>query len=54
MPAEANGNDVHSKANKAIPFQGKQPYGMPPDMVIPNVMDLENTDERLWVRTTAS
>jgi hypothetical protein len=32
-----------------IPFQGKQSYGMPSDFVVPNILNIEDTDERLWV-----
>lgn len=32
-----------------MPYQGEQPYGMPNDLVIAGIMDLDNTDERLWV-----
>lgn len=32
-----------------MPYQGQQPYGMPDDLVIPGIMDLDNTDEKLWV-----
>ena len=35
--------------DKAIPYQGPQPYGMPDDLVIPNIMDIDGADERLWV-----
>jgi len=45
MPSETNG----SKTDAATPFQGEQPYGMPADLVVPKIMDLENTDEKLWV-----
>ena len=31
-----------------IPFQGTQPYGMVPDLVVPGALDLD-ADERLWV-----
>ena len=37
-------DDSHTKA-----FQGQQPYGMPADLVIPKVLELDNADERLWV-----
>ena len=51
----ANGHTNGSKINNtrdgaAVPFQGAQPYGMPNDLVVSKVLDLENTDERLWVR----
>ncbi|SMR41725.1 unnamed protein product [Zymoseptoria tritici ST99CH_1E4] len=34
---------------KSMPYQGAQPFGIPDDLVIPNIMQLEDTDERLWV-----
>ncbi|KJY01775.1 hypothetical protein TI39_contig279g00054 [Zymoseptoria brevis] len=34
---------------KSVPYQGAQPFGIPDDLVIPNIMQLEDTDERLWV-----
>ena len=58
MPAETtevanghtNGSKIHgTKNDAAVPFQGDQPYGMPNDLVVPKVLDLETTDERLWV-----
>lgn len=48
----SNGNDV--KDNKSMPYQGAQPYGMPDDLVIPNIMDLDNTDEKLWVSSVST
>lgn len=45
MPSETKG----TKHDAATPFQGEQPYGMPADLVIPKIMDLENIDESLWV-----
>ena len=50
MPSETNGTKSHSESDKAIPFQGKQLYGMPSDLVIPKVVNIDDTDERLWVR----
>ena len=35
--------------NEAIPYRGEQPYGVPEDLVVPRVLDVDNTDERLWV-----
>ena len=35
--------------NEAIPYRGEQPYGVPEDVVIPKVLDIDETDERLWV-----
>lgn len=46
-----NGSIIHGTENDAaVPFQGAQPYGMPNDLVLAKVLELENTDERLWVR----
>ena len=50
MPSETNGTKSHSESDKVIPFQGKQPYDMPSDLVIPKVMNIHDTDERLWAR----
>lgn len=47
--AAANGEARHEKDDKNIAFQGKQPYGMLDDLVIPNIMDIDGTDEKLWV-----
>ena len=45
-----NGTKIHgTKNDAAVPFQGEQPYGMPNDLVVSKVLDLESTDERLWV-----
>ena len=45
-----NGSKIHgTKNDAAVPFQGDQPYGMPNDLVVSKVLDLETTDERLWV-----
>jgi hypothetical protein len=35
--------------DEAIPYRGEQPYGVPEDLVIPTVLDIDGTDERLWV-----
>lgn len=47
--AATNGNATQKKDDKAMPFQGEQPYGMPNDLVIPNITSIAETDERLWV-----
>ena len=44
-----NGTTPASKDDKAVPFQGQQPYGMPNDLVVKGVLDIDNCDERLWV-----
>jgi len=54
MPSETtengtNGTQAHSTDDKAIPFQGKQPYGMPQDLVVSKILNIDDTDERLWV-----
>ncbi|WP_413801923.1 2,4'-dihydroxyacetophenone dioxygenase family protein [Streptomyces iranensis] len=33
----------------AVPYRGPRPYGVPDDLVIPHVLELEDADERLWV-----
>lgn len=52
-PAATETNGSAAPASKtgsqAIPFQGQQPFGMADDLVIPNIMNIEDTDERLWV-----
>ncbi len=49
----SSANGARAKLDeKAAPYQGEQPYGMPNDLVIPNIMDIDGTDERLWVRQT--
>jgi 2,4'-dihydroxyacetophenone dioxygenase len=35
-------------AGEAVAFRGEQPYGMLPDLVVPDVLDLDG-DERDWV-----
>ncbi|WP_347059635.1 hypothetical protein ABC795_04085 [Blastococcus sp. HT6-30] len=32
-----------------LPYRGEQPYGVPDDLVIPHVLELDDADERLWV-----
>ena len=50
--SHTNGSKIGgTKDDAAVPFQGEQPYGMPDDLVVAKVLDLENTDERLWVRS---
>ncbi|MDB5078432.1 MAG: hypothetical protein JWP00_356 [Chloroflexi bacterium] len=34
--------------SRLLPFQGPQPYGMVPDLVVPGALDLD-ADEHLWV-----
>jgi len=47
----SSANGARAKLDdKAAPYQGEQPYGMPNDLVIPSIMDIDGTDERLWVR----
>ena len=48
-PSATNGDTKQAEDEKSLPFQGKQPYGMPDDLVVPNVMDIDGTDDRLWV-----
>ncbi|KAK0264232.1 hypothetical protein LTR91_010244 [Friedmanniomyces endolithicus] len=46
----SSANGARAKLDdKAAPYQGEQPYGMPNDLVIPSIMDIDGTDERLWV-----
>lgn len=33
----------------AVPFQGEQSYCIANDLVVSKFLDLDNTDERLWV-----
>jgi hypothetical protein len=61
MTSEANGQNqtngakIHgSMPDAATPFQGQQPYGMPADLVVPKIMELDNIDEKLWVRRSLS
>lgn len=48
---DANGHStlLHKDPDPKAPFLGKQPYGMPADLVIPKIMDIDNVDEKLWV-----
>jgi hypothetical protein len=43
------GTKSHEDPDPKMPFQGEQPYGMPDDLVVPKILNLEDTDERLWV-----
>lgn len=36
----------------AVPYQGPPLFGVPADLVHLNVLDIDNTDERLWVPQT--
>ena len=47
--AASNGNATQKQDDKTMAFQGSQPYGMPNDLVIPNITSISETDERLWV-----
>jgi hypothetical protein len=47
LNSSATGNS--NEDEKTMPYQGAQPFGMPDDLVIPNVMELDKVDERLWV-----
>ena len=48
---ESNGSTkLHKDNDPGQRFLGEQPYGMPNDLVVPKIMDLDNSDERLWVR----
>ncbi len=35
--------------DERVPYRGPQPYGVVPDLVELGVLDLDGTDERLWV-----
>jgi len=51
----SSANGARAKLDdKAAPYQGEQPYGMPNDLVIPSIMDIDGTDERLWVLETTT
>jgi hypothetical protein len=45
----ANNGNATKQDDKNMPYQLEQPYGMPNDLVIPNILNIEETDERLWV-----
>ena len=58
MPAETadqvnghiNGTKIHgTKNDAAVPFQGEQSYSIANDLVVSKFLDLDNTDEHLWV-----
>ena len=38
-----------SQSEEAVPYRGEQPYGKLDDLVVPQVLHLDDTDERLWV-----
>ena len=38
-----------TQAHDTEAYRGEQPYGMPDDLVVPGVLGLDDTDERLWV-----
>jgi 2,4'-dihydroxyacetophenone dioxygenase len=40
--------DYEPDTEAAIAYRGEQPYGVPDDLIIPGVLDLDD-DERLWV-----
>lgn len=45
-----NGTKIHgTKNDAAVPFQGEQSYCIANDPVVSKFLDLDNTDERLWV-----
>lgn len=45
-----NGTKIHrTKNDAAVPFQGEQSYCIANDPVVSKFLDLNNTDERLWV-----
>ncbi|GAA5852075.1 hypothetical protein JCM8547_000150 [Rhodosporidiobolus lusitaniae] len=33
----------------AVPYQGKPFFGIPDDIVVPDVLDIDSTEEKLWV-----
>ncbi|HET7479254.1 MAG TPA: 2,4'-dihydroxyacetophenone dioxygenase family protein [Rubrobacteraceae bacterium] len=44
----SNVESEQSYSEEAVPYRGEQPYGMPDDLVVPGILDLDS-DERLWV-----
>jgi 2,4'-dihydroxyacetophenone dioxygenase len=38
-----------AQSEEAVPYRGEQPYGKLEDLVVPQVLHLDDGDERLWV-----
>jgi len=49
VTATTDSGQAASSDTQRIPFRGEQPYGMPPDLVELGVLDIDGSDERLWV-----
>ena len=48
----ASGQD-ETQTTERIPYRGPQPYGVPADLVELGALDIDGTDERLWVPQAA-
>jgi 2,4'-dihydroxyacetophenone dioxygenase len=49
VTATTDSGQAASRDTERVPFRGEQPYGMPPDLVELGVLDIDGSDERLWV-----
>jgi hypothetical protein len=49
VTATTDSGQAAGRDTERIPFRGEQPYGMPPDLVELGVLDIDGSDERLWV-----
>jgi 2,4'-dihydroxyacetophenone dioxygenase len=49
VTATTDSGQAASRDTERIPYRGEQPYGMPPDLVELGVLDIDGSDERLWV-----
>jgi 2,4'-dihydroxyacetophenone dioxygenase len=53
VTSTTDSGQVAGRDTERIPFRGEQPYGMPPDLVELGVLDIDGSDERLWVPQAA-
>jgi 2,4'-dihydroxyacetophenone dioxygenase len=49
VTATTESGQAASRDTERAPYRGEQPYGMPPDLVELGVLDIDGSDERLWV-----
>jgi 2,4'-dihydroxyacetophenone dioxygenase len=47
--ASGLGGGEPTEPDERIPYRGEQPYGVPDDLVVLGALDIDGSDERLWV-----
>ena len=49
MTTTSTSGQAETQSDARVPYRGEQPYAVPADLVQLGALDLDGTDERLWV-----